>query len=59
MLDQFQIDELHGVLQLDSLESSHPISVPVDHPDEIRQIFDSISYEKGEERVSWAFIEIE
>ena len=31
----------------DSLQSSHPISVPVNHPDEINEIFDSISYGKG------------
>ena len=32
---------------LDSLESSHPISIVVNHPDEISEIFDQISYEKG------------
>jgi len=31
----------------DSLHSSHPISVPVNHPDAINEIFDSISYGKG------------
>ncbi|KAK7788600.1 hypothetical protein R5R35_008941 [Gryllus longicercus] len=44
---QFINKILHNVFALDALESSHPISVPVDHPDQIRQIFDSISYEKG------------
>ncbi len=34
-------------ITLDSLQSSHPISVPVNHPDEINEIFDSISYGKG------------
>ncbi|XP_053201788.1 puromycin-sensitive aminopeptidase-like [Panonychus citri] len=34
-------------LDLDSLRSSHPIEVPVDHPDDIDSIFDLISYEKG------------
>ena len=29
------------------LESSHPISIPVNHPDEINEIFDGISYAKG------------
>ena len=32
---------------LDSLESSHPISIVVNHPDEISEIFDGISYSKG------------
>ncbi len=33
--------------ELDSLENSHPIEVKVGNPDEINQIFDSISYCKG------------
>lgn len=32
---------------LDALESSHPISIVVHHPDEIAEIFDGISYSKG------------
>ena len=31
----------------DSLETTHPIHVPVHHPDEINEIFDEISYGKG------------
>nr|AYV88996.1 puromycin-sensitive aminopeptidase [Tetranychus truncatus] len=34
-------------LKLDSLRDSHPIEVPVSHPDDIDAIFDLISYEKG------------
>ena len=34
-------------MELDALESSHAISVPVNHPNEISEIFDQISYEKG------------
>lgn len=34
-------------MTLDALESSHPISVVVQHPDEISEIFDRISYGKG------------
>ncbi|XP_047490104.1 aminopeptidase N-like [Penaeus chinensis] len=47
MMDQFVVDTLHYVFGIDSLESSHPISIPVGHPDEINEIFDSISYYKG------------
>ena len=36
-----------GVMDADSLPSSHPISVQVDHPNQIAEIFDSISYRKG------------
>merc|ERR1719153_1277968 len=32
---------------MDAWESSHPISIPVKHPEEIREIFDGISYSKG------------
>ncbi|XP_019622953.1 PREDICTED: aminopeptidase Ey-like isoform X2 [Branchiostoma belcheri] len=47
MEDQFLIADLHPVFALDSLSTSHPISLPVNHPDEISQIFDTISYSKG------------
>ncbi|XP_069972068.1 aminopeptidase N-like [Penaeus vannamei] len=47
MMDQFVVDTLHYVFGIDSLESSHPVSIPVGHPDEINEIFDSISYYKG------------
>ena len=36
-----------SALRLDGLENSHPIEVPVNHPDEINEIFDTISYAKG------------
>ena len=38
---------LQNVFGIDALESSHPISIPVKHPDEISEIFDRISYGKG------------
>ncbi|XP_048581683.1 glutamyl aminopeptidase-like [Nematostella vectensis] len=47
MLDQFLLLDLQLVLPLDSLATSHPISVEVDHPKKIKQIFDRISYSKG------------
>jgi len=34
-------------LQLDAMDNSHPIEVPVGHPDEVDEIFDAISYSKG------------
>ena len=62
LLDQFVVMELQvqnrlfftslikyfqNVFGIDALESSHPISIPVKHPDEINEIFDRISYGKG------------
>ncbi|KAJ4010114.1 Aminopeptidase 2 mitochondrial [Fusarium irregulare] len=40
-------EDLRSALGLDSLRSSHPIEVPVKRADEVNQIFDAISYEKG------------
>ncbi|GAB1862315.1 Aminopeptidase [Camponotus japonicus] len=47
VLEQFVVHELQNVFGLDALESSHPISIEVGHPDEINEIFDRISYGKG------------
>ena len=44
---QFIVDEQGLALKLDALKNTHPIEVEVRHPDEIRTIFDAISYEKG------------
>ncbi|XP_077985458.1 aminopeptidase N-like [Glandiceps talaboti] len=47
MLEQFVNDEVHEVFELDGLGSSHPVLVDVGKPDEITEIFDTISYSKG------------
>jgi aminopeptidase N len=47
VLEQFVVHDLQNVFALDALESSHPISIVVGHPDEISEIFDKISYGKG------------
>ncbi|KAJ7394007.1 hypothetical protein OS493_003679 [Desmophyllum pertusum] len=47
MLDQFVILNMEWAFSLDGLSNSHPIKVSVNHPDEINEIFDSISYSKG------------
>jgi len=44
---QFLVEDLHPVMDLDSTLNSHPIVQPVDHPNQITEIFDAISYKKG------------
>lgn len=44
---QFIADEQQIAFKHDALEHTHPIEVVINHPDEIRTIFDAISYEKG------------
>lgn len=47
MWTQFIVDAQQTAMKLDALENTHPIEAPINHPDEIRTIFDSISYDKG------------
>ena len=44
---QFSTNDLGIALRLDALASTHPIEIPVHHPDEIGEIFDEVSYSKG------------
>ena len=46
LIVMFSVD-FKRALQLDSLDTSHPIEVPVGHPEEVDEIFDAISYSKG------------
>ncbi len=45
-LDQFFAEDLSSALELDALNESHPILQPVNNPDEIESLFDTISYAK-------------
>ena len=45
--EEFINESLFSSMELDSLTTTHPISVEVRNPDEIAEIFDSISYGKG------------
>ncbi len=44
---QFSVHDLGVALRLDALATTHPIEIPVHHPDEIGEIFDEVSYSKG------------
>ncbi|XP_068153826.1 glutamyl aminopeptidase isoform X1 [Drosophila tropicalis] len=47
MPNQFVIEEMHSVLDLDATTASHPIVKDVNTPSEITEYFDSITYSKG------------
>lgn len=47
IMEQFALDNLHGVLTLDATLGSHPIVVKVETPNQITEIFDTITYSKG------------
>ena len=44
--EQFVSRDMFGAMNLDALDSSHPIEVEVGHPSEVDEIFDQISYSK-------------
>lgn len=47
MWTEFISEDLNTALNLDALKHTHPIEIPVHHPDEISEIFDMVSYAKG------------
>lgn len=47
MWTQFAVDEQQPAFKYDSLANTHPIQVAINDPEEIRTIFDVISYQKG------------
>ena len=46
---QFVSDILATCMIPDALQNSHPIEVPIEKPSDIDEIFDDITYEKGNE----------
>ncbi|XP_076074224.1 glutamyl aminopeptidase-like [Mytilus galloprovincialis] len=47
MMEQFTTEDALPVMTTDSKVSSHPIIVNVQNPNQINEVFDSISYSKG------------
>lgn len=45
-LEQFVTEDVQPVMVVDSVTSSHPIVVNVNNPNQINEVFDSISYSK-------------
>jgi len=48
MEEQFISTGIQSVFLMDSLKSTHPISARVSRPEEINELFDRISYDKGD-----------
>ncbi|XP_058444532.1 aminopeptidase N-like [Malaya genurostris] len=46
-LDDIIIEDLQEIFKFDALNSSHAVSITIGNPEEIPQLFDSISYKKG------------
>ncbi|NXG60280.1 ERAP1 aminopeptidase, partial [Hemiprocne comata] len=46
-VEDYFLGRCFDAMAVDSLNSSHPISTPVEDPAQILEIFDSVSYEKG------------
>jgi aminopeptidase N len=44
---QFVVENLQQSMQLDSTDSTHPMTTPVNTKSEAQAIFDNISYNKG------------
>lgn len=45
--EKFVAEDLAGALHADASAYTRPVFVPVDHPDEIGEVFDAITYSKG------------
>ncbi|VDO07993.1 unnamed protein product [Rodentolepis nana] len=47
MDEAFAVQHVQKVLYVDSMSTTRPVFLPVSHPDEINESFDTISYSKG------------
>ncbi|XP_068941248.1 endoplasmic reticulum aminopeptidase 1 isoform X2 [Petaurus breviceps papuanus] len=46
-VEDYFFGKCFNAMETDALNSSHPVSTPVENPAEIREMFDDVSYEKG------------
>ncbi|KAM9253523.1 endoplasmic reticulum aminopeptidase 1 [Dugong dugon] len=46
-VEDYFLGKCFDAMEVDALNSSHPVSTPVENPAQIREIFDDVSYEKG------------
>ncbi|XP_010620154.1 endoplasmic reticulum aminopeptidase 1 isoform X2 [Fukomys damarensis] len=46
-VEDYFFGKCFSAMEVDALNSSHPVSTPVENPAQIREMFDDVSYEKG------------
>ncbi|KAM4875713.1 endoplasmic reticulum aminopeptidase 1 [Thomomys bottae] len=46
-VEDYFLGKCFDAMEVDALNSSHPVSTPVENPAQIREMFDDVSYEKG------------
>ncbi|MEE6458833.1 hypothetical protein FKM82_000444 [Ascaphus truei] len=46
-VEDYFLDKCFDAMKVDSLNSSHAVSTPVENPAEIQEMFDEVSYDKG------------
>nr|XP_004651483.2 endoplasmic reticulum aminopeptidase 1 [Jaculus jaculus] len=46
-VEEYFFGKCFNAMEVDALNSSHPVSSPVENPTQIREMFDEVSYEKG------------
>uniref|UniRef100_A0A803JZ71 Aminopeptidase n=1 Tax=Xenopus tropicalis TaxID=8364 RepID=A0A803JZ71_XENTR len=46
-VEDYFLDKCFRAMDVDSLNSSHAVSTPVENPEEIQEMFDEVSYDKG------------
>ncbi|XP_010338530.2 endoplasmic reticulum aminopeptidase 1 [Saimiri boliviensis] len=46
-VEDYFFGKCFSAMEVDALNSSHPVSTPVENPAQIREMFDDVSYDKG------------
>ncbi|XP_066237978.1 endoplasmic reticulum aminopeptidase 1 [Saccopteryx leptura] len=46
-VEDYFFGKCFNAMEVDALNSSHPVSTPVENPAQIREMFDDVSYDKG------------
>ncbi|XP_055459979.1 endoplasmic reticulum aminopeptidase 1 isoform X1 [Psammomys obesus] len=46
-VEEYFFGKCFNAMEVDALNSSHPVSTPVENPAQIQEMFDDVSYEKG------------